>query len=1370
MVSSSGHCIRIGGSDTWVASVPLQQNDEDINKSPMALHFVLDNSASMGERTNEAKSVFSGLVDSASSGPCSLTLFADEGTLQSSNIMSSAQMLNLPRLSQGSTNIPAGVRTAMECIVLHEKKEEEKAARNNVPGAPKTHHLLVLLTDGDHNRGSRPEVEFPKIGEECLAVIPNVQLSVIVVGITRNSSTSMGMLLKTSLETVPLADVQNIFFAVDRHEMKAVMEKLVKDLECISTGKIRTVSNDHSNLIGEFGASLTDNLTVRTSPRDSDLTFLMESKEEPDHIFLDGNRMELVAGVEGCGVDFELVADAIGDHIDKIRIQRVASASPEKIRSAVSQLNALVDVLEKELSSKGKSGLALKKANGPERLKQHRAIHRTTQMARELRNQLADVANFTANSSEEQAAFLIGKQSKFASKALRRAAARSGGDVVLDPQKEMDKALVEITNDAFASELGALLRNDTIKHLARLSTDQLRRLMRHVDEASPSDAAKLRGILGLVEAFKEEETRSKNKPTEKVHTSALCWIPPPGKGHNAIQSIRQIHDRHIKRWPPHVNLLYPFVPVSEFEVAATKLAEALNGCDSFDVTLRKIDYFVQKSSCTAWLRPDETQALTELQAACQAAFPECDDLTSRGTYVPHLTVGQPKNKAAVEVLAHNAKWEPTKFHCGEICMISRKGPTEPFEVHWRIELGTGISKPGPGAPEPSSLENIDKRANRVTKKADIVAAAGPEAKEFLDSGILAGYLNDVFFGGRQSYLSLSSPWEHVAEWRDLYATNAKFKSQWEMLLYLGSVGYPVTIERSAAAQMDPFQLTIRNIHTTVIDTASLCCANHSGVDTYGPEGGEAIKDALVLVDPSCPQASARILSSALLGETFTSVVVSRDLHMYSGASMKVALLANALLRVLQPEPAFKSKADIVADIRREFLGSAYQCGSCGFGPVDHGGCSDLFAHHGEVDLVGGVASNACPSCGWFSNDLDDWDQWDGTVPDTLIEERTTQAGVFFTEKKPLQAKIGLMLRILYSFRKQFYQWDNPIKGFHQELAKKLLDWDTTISTQDGVDGITQVLIALMACDDDVIGDEKSIESAFAPPIVLAIVNEACAREARKKFRMMSGGDEAKSRDLAAKHVTRMLGITEESAPTTSDSLLESEPDRHVVEERCSRHYTFDWDSEHEDIDWANEIATRWCRALAIARSLRQSIVRRGGGWAKLENDMETSLDSYKDVVEFLQQGQHLPSFAEMCDIDPKAIQRTLVTMACQAYLCNKGALRDDLPDVRCGETLKLVALDMRMRIYAKRVQQKMARWTSEGQQLAFHKARACDIGQYEGMIGCQHVHGLSKEMFWGLWEAAIHDGHGGEKVRAFLETANEGFCQAHAPKHWTGKK
>lgn len=59
-----------------------------------------------------------------------------------------------------------------------------------------------------------------------------------------------------------------------------------------------------------------------------------------------------------------------------------------------------------------------------------------------------------------------------------------------------------------------------------------------------------------------------------------------------------------------------------------------------------------------------------------------------------------------------------------------------------------------------------------------------------------------------------------------------------------------------------------------------------------------------------------------------------------------------------------------------------QCARCGFGPVDHRGCSNLRSHHMEVSVRGGsrsTVSNACPRCDWFTGNLQDWPSWDGEL-------------------------------------------------------------------------------------------------------------------------------------------------------------------------------------------------------------------------------------------------------------------------------------------------------------------------------------------------------------------------------------------------------
>jgi uncharacterized protein YegL len=1155
---------RLGETTTWLTTIPVSHDAGDeaaTPSSPIAIHFVIDNSGSMGGLTREVQMQFAPLVDSAATtcaAACSLTFFDDVATLASGDIRSTEQMMLLQApTTQGSTNIPAGIDSALQVI-----ERQEAAISQGGKRQQDIHHVLILLTDGGHNSGPNPTTEFPKLARRVKETMPSLQLSVVVVGVTRNSSTAMGMHLKTCLETVPLDNgdglLQPIYFCLSPREMQHITEQLIEGVNATARGSMCTVSHPRPILVSNLGWPLQTSLAQRLMPNDTHITCLLQTIDQPDLIYINDHTIRLVHAQPQQKPDWLLVFETISQQIDKMKIRKVAAnADPGALRRCIEQLSAIIACVDREMMD-GQPALRLNHLDGAQRLQQHRALSQSLSMGRELRNQLADAANFAANSSAEQAAFLTGKTSKFAHKALRRAAKKQSGgeDLILDETTELKVVLKSLSCESFQRDLKMRLQKDILTHLSRLNLAQLDQLKSHIAVAGAAEAS------------------------------------------------------------------------------------------------------------------DGLSLLDELAAWCGQPELELDSF-------------------AVELADHQ-------------------------------RLST-----------------------------------------------LARYLNDVFFGGRQSYLSLCSPIEHLMEWINFgdtttaVATKTMFQSQWEMLLFAGFVAYPITIERSAASQMNPFQLEVTRIKPSLIDSASLCCANQLEMDAYGPEGGHPIKDALILIDPSCPMSSGLIASSRLLGETFTSVTISRDLHMYTGSTMKAALLGQSLLACLQPEASTISHAEIAAVIRRQFEGRAYQCGSCGFGPVDQVGCADLMAHHLEEDDRGAVASNACPSCGWFASTLNAWDKWDGTVPLSLIEQHGS--GKDATEKDPLvlEAKMDLVLRIVYTFRKLFFRSvSGVVKDFYDRLARSFVEWDVGLTTKHEIDGLSQVLLAVMA--SDVIDNEDHVAATFAPPNMLVLCNEVCARAARKRFRQLTQGDEVQSQKLAVKRVVAMLGITKESAPRITDSLFEPEPPRDFVEASCDSSYAIT-DSGDDDRAWVEETTRKWRFAMAVARSLRASLVRRGGGWTRLEADMETSLASYRDVVEDMKHTDLgvSTSLHVMCDMDIRTMRRSVTAMAAQAYLYNAGANRfEGLPDVLSDSTLCEMARDMRMQIYFGCVQEKMAQWRDDGQQAAFARARVSDIVQYRQFIG-SHVHGLNKEMFWGLWEAAKHSDDT-DKLDAFLETANAEFHHKHS--------
>lgn len=89
----------------------------------------------------------------------------------------------------------------------------------------------------------------------------------------------------------------------------------------------------------------------------------------------------------------------------------------------------------------------------------------------------------------------------------------------------------------------------------------------------------------------------------KTFKSAVCLVPPRHTW-GPIQEVRCFNDKSYVRWPPHINVLYPFLEAQHLEAAAAVAAEALREQQPFDVHLREFGHFEHGRSCTLWLRPE----------------------------------------------------------------------------------------------------------------------------------------------------------------------------------------------------------------------------------------------------------------------------------------------------------------------------------------------------------------------------------------------------------------------------------------------------------------------------------------------------------------------------------------------------------------------------------------------------------------------------------------------------------------------------------------------------------------------------------------------------------------------------------------------
>jgi 2'-5' RNA ligase len=179
--------------------------------------------------------------------------------------------------------------------------------------------------------------------------------------------------------------------------------------------------------------------------------------------------------------------------------------------------------------------------------------------------------------------------------------------------------------------------------------------------------------------------------TTKTHHAAVVVIPPE-EVWGPIQAIRNKHDRQFRRWMPHVNLLYPFYPPERFDDVVRHLAAACATISPLVVTLAEFRFFRHPSGrATLWLAPQPADELIRLQAALQAAYPDCDDLSRFAAgFTPHLSVGQARSAAEAQQLLEGwqSTWQPIRWELSAVPLI-RRDRDGPFAIDRWIPLATG---------------------------------------------------------------------------------------------------------------------------------------------------------------------------------------------------------------------------------------------------------------------------------------------------------------------------------------------------------------------------------------------------------------------------------------------------------------------------------------------------------------------------------------------------------------------------------------------------------------------------------------------------------------------------------------------------------
>ena len=245
-------------------------------------------------------------------------------------------------------------------------------------------------------------------------------------------------------------------------------------------------------------------------------------------------------------------------------------------------------------------------------------------------------------------------------------------------------------------------------------------------------------------------------------------VPPPSamQAWEELTAIRkQYKDPGFYRWPPHANILYPFIEPKYDEKSeeskddqlttfrnemSIQLSKAAERCEPFDVTIDTFGTFGGTQRGVMWAYPrseyiqstttnngKELEPLHHLHRQLEEQFPMCKDQRKGGEFNPHMTISHYVNNnaalAAKEEIESN--WKPLSFHVPEIYLLERKGDDGQFKIVATIPLGNkgGGSKtvyheqalPFPAMPkveeewvyhERMEMKNRRKRGNKRRKR------------------------------------------------------------------------------------------------------------------------------------------------------------------------------------------------------------------------------------------------------------------------------------------------------------------------------------------------------------------------------------------------------------------------------------------------------------------------------------------------------------------------------------------------------------------------------------------------------------------------------------------------------------------------------
>jgi len=210
-----------------------------------------------------------------------------------------------------------------------------------------------------------------------------------------------------------------------------------------------------------------------------------------------------------------------------------------------------------------------------------------------------------------------------------------------------------------------------------------------------------------------------------METCTALTLIFPESTHSKINQIRSVHDKAYPKWPPHINFIFPFVPLECFDEIASKLTH-LGEFGEFNLVMNQIGYFDQGTTTTFHLKPENDAKLQRLFQLIREALPDIP--VKRDVFHPHLTLGQfPKSE--IESRKRDLeKWlgDGVSIIVDRIHLIWRdKNVGTPFEIKREIKLV--------GCPLTDTTHMSLGQCRTIAKSSDTIKFADCDIAAFIDN-------------------------------------------------------------------------------------------------------------------------------------------------------------------------------------------------------------------------------------------------------------------------------------------------------------------------------------------------------------------------------------------------------------------------------------------------------------------------------------------------------------------------------------------------------------------------------------------------------------------------------------------------------------